>query len=177
MEPAEVAEELLDTAEKVVGDPVAAWAAVKAEVERRIAHREEWGTPGATKTTPEWVEPGGLGPCAGGAMPPRPDSRSQPRRSFAGFDRERATYERHKPELLKSAAGKFVVIVGDELVGPLETDEEAERVGYARFGLGPLYIKQVLAEEPPALVTENDVAATSRPHLSRAVVRRYGHGE
>ena len=68
-----------------------------------------------------------------------------------------AIYERHKPELLKMAEGKFVVIVGDELVGPLETDEEAERAGYARFGLGPLYIKQVLAEEPPALITRDVV--------------------
>jgi len=157
MEPTEVAEELLDTAEQVVGDPVAAWAAVKAEVERRIAHREEWGPSGASQPTPEWVEPGGSGPGAGGAMPSRSDSRTQPRRPFAGFDRERATYERHKTELLGTAAGKFVVIVGDELIGPLETDEEAERAGYARFGLGPLYIKQILAEEPPALVTRDIV--------------------
>jgi hypothetical protein len=65
-----------------------------------------------------------------------------------GFDRERATYERHKAELLKRAEGQFVAIVGDELVGPLKTDQEAERAGYAQFGLGPLYIKQVCAEEP-----------------------------
>jgi hypothetical protein len=69
-----------------------------------------------------------------------------------GFDRERATYERHKPELLRTAEGKWVVIVGDELVGPLESDEEAERAGYRRFGLGPQYIKQVLAQEPPPVV-------------------------
>jgi hypothetical protein len=82
---------------------------------------------------------------------------TQPRRPFAGFDRERATYERHKAELLRRAEGKYVVIVGDEVVGPLETDEEAERAGYARFGLGPLYIKQVLADEPPALVARDVV--------------------
>lgn len=90
-------------------------------------------------------------------MPSQPVSTVKPRRPFAGFDRERATYERHKPGLLEAAEGKFVVIVGDELVGPLETDEEAERAGYARFGLGPLYIKQILAEEPPALVTRDVV--------------------
>jgi hypothetical protein len=74
-------------------------------------------------------------------------------RPFTGFDSERATYERLEADLLRTAEGKFVVIVGDELVGPLETDEDAERAGYARFGLGPLFIKQVLAEEPMATVT------------------------
>ena len=74
----------------------------------------------------------------------------KPRRPFVGFDRERATYERHKPELLKTAEGQWVVIVGDELIGPMENGEDAERAGYERFGLGPLYLKQVLAEHRPA---------------------------
>jgi hypothetical protein len=39
-----------------------------------------------------------------------------------------------------------VVIVGDEVVGPLESHEEAESAGYTRFGIGPLYVKRVLAE-------------------------------
>jgi hypothetical protein len=88
-------------------------------------------------------------------MPSQTDSLSKPRRIFAGFDREQATYARLAPGLLKAAAGKFVVIVGDELVGPLETDEEAERAGYERFGLGPLYIKQLVTDEKPALVTRD----------------------
>ena len=75
------------------------------------------------------------------------------RRPFTGFDRERATYERLKPELFKTAEGKFVVIVGEEVIGPLGRHEDAECAGYARFGLGPLYIKQVLAEEPVAAVS------------------------
>jgi hypothetical protein len=81
-------------------------------------------------------------------MPLEPSQLSRPRRAFTGFDRERATYESHKAELLKHAEGKFVAIVGDELVGPLESDQEVERTGYARFGPGPLYIKQVLADGP-----------------------------
>ena len=76
-----------------------------------------------------------------------------PRRPFTGFDLERVTYARLKPELLRSAEGKFVAIVGDEVVGPVESHADAERAGYERFGLGPLYIKQVLAEEPVAEVT------------------------
>jgi len=70
------------------------------------------------------------------------------RPSFAGFDRERAAYRRHKSSLLAAAGGKYVVIVGDEVIGPLESHEEAERAGYTRFGLGPLYVKRVVVEEP-----------------------------
>ena len=55
------------------------------------------------------------------------NSTPKPRRPFVGYDRERATYERHKPDLLKTAEGQWVVIVGEDLVGPLESDEEALR--------------------------------------------------
>lgn len=79
------------------------------------------------------------------SLPPDPPSQ---RRLFTGFDRERATYLQLKPDLLVSDEGKYVVIVGDEVLGPLESHEEAERAGYKRFGLGPLYVKQVVAEEP-----------------------------
>ena len=71
-----------------------------------------------------------------------------PRRPFTGFDRERETYERLKPELLARAEGRYVVVVGDAVAGPFETFGEARRVGYARFGSGPLYVKQVLAVDP-----------------------------
>ena len=74
------------------------------------------------------------------------------RRPFVGFDREQATYERLKPALLEAAEGRWVVIVGDEIVGPVDDIDEAIRAGYKRFGLGPLYIKQVLAHEPPPVV-------------------------
>jgi hypothetical protein len=55
-----------------------------------------------------------------------------------------------KPELLTRAEGKFVVLVGDDLRGPVETFGDALRVGYREFGLGPLYVKQILADEPVA---------------------------
>ena len=69
-------------------------------------------------------------------------------RPFTGFDRERATFARLKPDLLATIPGQFVVIVGDEVERPVATFGEAERAGYRRFGFGPLYIKQVLVEEP-----------------------------
>lgn len=88
---------------------------------------------------------------------PTPIETSTRRRPYRGFDVERATYERILPELLKTSEGLFVVIVGEECVGPLESDVAAECAGYEAFGLGPLYIRQVLVAEPPALVTR-DVA-------------------
>ena len=68
-------------------------------------------------------------------------------RPFVGYDRERATYARLKPDLLIRAEGKYVVLVGDDLEGPVDTYEEALRVGWQRFGVGPLYVKQVQLEE------------------------------
>jgi hypothetical protein len=67
-------------------------------------------------------------------------------RPFLGYDRERATFARLKPELLARAEGKYVVLVGEELEGPVDTYEDALRVGWRRFGLGPLYVKQVLPQ-------------------------------
>jgi hypothetical protein len=86
-------------------------------------------------------------------MPTRLDLQALPRRPFTGFDLERATYAGLEPELLAQAEGKFVAIVGDAVVGPLDSHQEAERAGYAAFGLGPLYIKQILAVEPVVEVT------------------------
>jgi hypothetical protein len=80
-----------------------------------------------------------------------------PRRLFTGFDLERATYAGLQPELLAQAEGKYVAIVGDEVVGPLDSHQDAEQAGYAAFGLGPLYIKQILAVEPVVEVMRNEL--------------------
>ncbi len=72
----------------------------------------------------------------------------RPRRPFRGFEVERTTFESLKPELLARAEGRYVVLVGDAMEGPFVSAEEARRAGYARWGLGPLYIKQVAACEP-----------------------------
>ena len=85
-------------------------------------------------------------------MPLHPNAPTQARRPFTGFDREATTYARLKSELLATSEGKFVVIVGENLVGPSDTYGDALREGYRRFGPGPLYVKQVLAEEPVAVV-------------------------
>ena len=86
-------------------------------------------------------------------MPSQPAPTLTIRRPFVGYDLETETYQRLKPGLLARAEGCYVVLVGDEMIGPFRGHSEAEAAGYARFGLGPLYIKQVLAEEPVIEVT------------------------
>ncbi len=86
---------------------------------------------------------------------------TQARRPFLGFDVEVETYERLKPELLSRFEGKFVVIVGDEVEEPVDTFSEALRAGYRRFGLGPLYVKQIVATEPVVEVTRDIVPCRS----------------
>jgi hypothetical protein len=85
------------------------------------------------------------------SMPTQTSAANGPSRPFIGYDRERATYDRLKLELLARAAGQFVGIVGDELVGPLESLQEVERAGHAKFGPRALYVRQILSENPSSV--------------------------
>jgi len=138
--PAEVAVKvmaLIDEVEHLFGDPAKAWAALKAEIEYRKALRE-------SRKSGDMAGPNNEpGPAEPVRREPRP---------FVGFDREIATYERRKPALLESAEGKWIVIDGEEVLGPFNDIADAERAGLKRFGEGPMFIKQVLAQEPPPLV-------------------------
>jgi hypothetical protein len=59
------------------------------------------------------------------------------------LERELATYERHKAELL-AQEGRFVLIQADDVVGVYDTYNDALEEGYKRFGLDhPFLIKQV----------------------------------
>jgi hypothetical protein len=122
---------LIGEAERLIGDPVEAWAALRIMIDDRKAQRE------SRRTADD------IGPTEPVRREPRP---------FTDFDREIATYERIKPAMLERAEGKWITIVGEEVIGPFDDMEEAVRAGYRRFGLGPLYVKQVLAQEPPPLV-------------------------
>jgi hypothetical protein len=66
----------------------------------------------------------------------------------APLERERQTYEEKKTELLAGAAGKYVVIHGDQVIGVWDTQDDALRAGYERFGLEPFLVKQVTEVEP-----------------------------
>ncbi len=94
-------------------------------------------------------------------MPIHPGETAQARRQFLGFNTEAATYAQLKPELISDFPGKFVVIVGNEVEGPVDTFPEALRAGYRRFGLGPLFIKQILTIEPVVEVTRDIVPCRS----------------
>lgn len=62
--------------------------------------------------------------------------------------RELATYEARKAEFLATHPGEFVLIHGDEVVGFWANEDDALEVGYSRFGLVPLLLKQVVEKEP-----------------------------
>jgi hypothetical protein len=122
---------LIDEAEGLFGDPVKAWAAIKIMIDDRKARHE------SRRSSEEPI--------------PAEVLRREPR-PFLGFDREKATYERIKPAMLETAEGKWITIVGEEVIGPFDDIADAERAGYRRFGPGPMYIRQVLTQEPPPLV-------------------------
>jgi antitoxin (DNA-binding transcriptional repressor) of toxin-antitoxin stability system len=68
--------------------------------------------------------------------------------SDEAFERERAAFERLKPELLKTHHGKFVAVVNEQVV-----DMDIDRVKlilrvYDRFGYRPIYV-QLVEEHPP----------------------------
>jgi hypothetical protein len=62
------------------------------------------------------------------------------------LEKEIATYDRKKPELLANE-GKFVLIHGDDVAGIWDTWEEALGAGYDKFGLKPFMVKQIEAVE------------------------------
>jgi hypothetical protein len=154
-------DELIDAAEARFDNPVAAWEAIEANLKRRIARHREWAPSGAGDPTREGFEQGRPRQSTGGAMSFHAGVPTQARRPFVGFDVEVETYARLKPELLPRFEGKFVVIVGDEIEGPVDTFSDALRAGYRRFGLGPLFVKQILATEPVVEVTRDIVPCRS----------------
>jgi hypothetical protein len=138
----DVLEELIDNALKFVGNDDLALEQLQAKVGQRIAKRQEWGPKAEA-----------LPNRSGGAMPMHHAPAIGGRRPFLGFDREQNAYARLKDELLARFEGKYVVFVGDDELGPFDSHTQAELAGYEKFGLGPLYIKRVQADEPAIEVT------------------------
>jgi hypothetical protein len=64
-----------------------------------------------------------------------------------GLEYEQATYQAHLIDLL-SYEGKYILIKGEDIVGPWETYEEALQAGYDRFGLVPFLVKKIQRVEP-----------------------------
>jgi hypothetical protein len=67
------------------------------------------------------------------------------------LDDEIETYERHKPELLAKAQGKYVLIKGENIIGIYDTDNEAINQGYRQLGHVPFLARRI-QEEPEIVV-------------------------
>ncbi len=85
---------------------------------------------------------GGLG-VAGKTKP-----RSERRPRNTSLKREQAVYDKHLSRWLKEHEHKHVLIKRDIVVGFYETRDQALAAGYDRFGVVPLFVKQVEAAEP-----------------------------
>ncbi len=66
------------------------------------------------------------------------------------LEKERQFFEQNRSEWLKSAAGKFVLIKNDELVGLFDNPTAALSEGARRFGIESFLVRQV--EESEQLV-------------------------
>jgi hypothetical protein len=71
--------------------------------------------------------------------------------SFKGpamaLERELAVYNEHLIDLLANE-GKYILIRNEEISGPFETYDDALEAGYAKYGLVPFLVKQILRVEP-----------------------------
>ena len=65
------------------------------------------------------------------------------------FEQEQKYYDEHKVRLLQHHEGKCALIVGDELVGAFDRQEDAYRAGVERFGNVPMFIRLVQHDDPP----------------------------
>ncbi len=65
------------------------------------------------------------------------------------LDRELATFERAKANLLATARGKYVLIHGDEVAGTFESQNDAINEGWRRFGFVPILTKRIVEFERP----------------------------
>jgi hypothetical protein len=64
------------------------------------------------------------------------------------LSQEQAVYDANLPRWISDHEAKHVLIKGDEVVGFFESRDDALAAGYARFGVVPLFFKQVSPSEP-----------------------------
>ena len=85
-------------------------------------------------------------------MAKRTKTRAERTSRDASLRREQAVFDASLVEWLSDHAGKYVLIKGSEVGGFYESRDQALSAGYARFGFGPLLVKQVLRAEPALAV-------------------------
>ena len=71
------------------------------------------------------------------------------------LEHELRTYEANREQLLGTSNGKYVLIKGDQIVGIFDSNLDAIRQGYEKFGNVPFLVKQVLEVETPQNFTSN----------------------
>jgi hypothetical protein len=62
--------------------------------------------------------------------------------------REQAVYEANLSGWLSDHEGEYVLIKGNTVGGFYDSSDDALAAGYSRFGIGPVFVKQVLPTEP-----------------------------
>jgi len=82
---------------------------------------------------------------------PTPAARPRVGSADDPLDEEAAIYAAMKPDLL-AHEGQYVVIKGREVVGIYPTLDEVEDVAFARFGMEPVFVKQIRRDESPAIL-------------------------
>jgi len=68
------------------------------------------------------------------------------------WSREEAVFERVRARLFRDHPGQFVIISGDEVVGPFPTYEDAIPVGYNRFGRGRFICCDITEKDEPVFI-------------------------
>ncbi len=69
------------------------------------------------------------------------------------LEEEIKTYFAGKEEYLKTAKGKYLLIKGTRVLGVFDSDRDALREGYKKFGGEPFLVKQVVEVEPELTYT------------------------
>ena len=69
--------------------------------------------------------------------------------------KEIEVYESQKAELLDKSKGKFVLIKDDKVIDIFDTEIDAIRQGYKRFGNVPFLVKQIVELEIPQNFTKS----------------------
>jgi hypothetical protein len=63
------------------------------------------------------------------------------------LEQELALFQKMKPELLRSYAGKFALIRGSDFIGAFDSAENAYGEGVKRFGREAFLVKKVTEQE------------------------------
>jgi hypothetical protein len=65
------------------------------------------------------------------------------------LERELATFQQERTRLLAEHPGKFALIHGEAVDSVWDTAEDALDAGYARFGLEPFLVQEIVEVERP----------------------------